>query len=232
MKPRIFIPLGQSGGLYGDDSELRFTLRSIAANWRGEAPEVTLLGRRPDWVRNVRHIPRANGEKARPTAALHGGPAPFLWWYDDCFLLQPSTAADFALPRRSGDLAKALPANRRGNDWAKALARVTEELLAVGRTTHNFSGPHAPILYTAADFAAALAHFEGKWHRNLPLESWINNDGRPHRDASDVEARFRRETVLRLPRPDARLLVVNDASLPPLYAWLAERFPTPSPWEG
>lgn len=231
MTTRIFIPLGLSGGIRGDDLELRYALRSIAENWQGERPEITILGKPPEWSKNTAVIARQDGEKSRPTAALHGGSRPFLWWYDDCFLLKASDDADFALPRRSGNLATTLAANRRGNEWAKALARVTEELLAAGRSTHNFSGPHAPIFYRAEEFAAALSFWEGKWPRPLPLESWINNDGRPHRDASDVEARFRRETNLRPPREDARLLVVNDASIGPLWPWLAERFPEPSPWE-
>ncbi len=231
MIARIFIPLGPSGGARGDDSELRFTLRSIAQNWRGPMPEITILGTPPAWSKGLRHIPRRVGEKNRESAAAHGGAIPFLWWYDDCLLVSPSTVEDFFLPRRAGDLAKALAGNQRGNPWAQSLARVTEELLATGRSTHNFSGPHAPTFYTAADLADSLAYWAGKWARNLPLESWINNDGRLNRDASDVETRFVRSVTTRPPAPGTRLLVFNDAGVVSLWPWIEATFSTPSPWE-
>lgn len=231
MTTRIFIPLSPCGGVRGDDTELRYTLRSIAAHWQGALPEITIFGRLPAWAQGIAQVPAGSLQDAIAAAAQHAGSDRFLWWYDDCLLLKDSSEADVALPRRAGNLASALSANRSSGRWRQALATVTEELLKAGRTTHNFSGPHAPIFYTGADFTNALEYWRERWVRKLPFESWTNNDGRPHRDASDVETRFARETTFRAPLASARLLIPTDRSITPLFPWMEKRFPTVSPWE-
>lgn len=63
MNTSIVIPLAGPGhGSRWNDTELRYCLRSIVKHLSGYG-DIFLIGHKPDWVKNIIHIPATDGEK-------------------------------------------------------------------------------------------------------------------------------------------------------------------------
>ena len=98
--PDVVIPLGT--GSRWQDNELRFCLRSIEKNLSG-VNEVVIVGEKPKWLTNVRHIPCKDvpGKKefsifTKINAAISEGVSdPFIFTNDDIFFIKPIAPANF-----------------------------------------------------------------------------------------------------------------------------------------
>jgi hypothetical protein len=219
---KICIPLNPNGGTFGNDTELRYMLRSLHTNWVGPMPEVIILGRKPAWITGVTHIPAVTLEDAQNAASQFSS---FVWWYDDCFLLSPTKAENIKTPRYDGELDTGT-----WSEWQRELLRVKETLQKVGRTIRDFSKPHAPATYKGSDFSKALTYWIPKYAAyKFPIESWINNDGRPAQPAIDVRIHY--TSTFTPPGPLARFLVVNGFGILSALDWMKATFPDPSRFE-
>lgn len=63
MNTSIVIPLASNGfGSRWGDTELRYCLRSIEKHLKGYG-DIFLIGHKPNWVKNIIHIPATDGDK-------------------------------------------------------------------------------------------------------------------------------------------------------------------------
>jgi len=146
----------------GDDLELRYSLRSLAAS-RVAPRKVWIFGDRPEWLaddkRLVEHVaheyvarlfrfklPVVNTFLLTFLASLIPELASdFFWFADDYILLEPVTADDLARPRVLEDLAQV---KSRGRGLYKdALWRSYDTLRRLGYGSLNFEC-HVPQPYT------------------------------------------------------------------------------------
>jgi hypothetical protein len=231
----IYIPLASSGGVTGEDWELRMMLRSLERFWQGDY-RVTLFGRAPAWLDTdqARVIPAGPLREAWLLAAETGyrDGTPWLWWYDDCWLMRESGPEDFERPRAGGCLRGQFAAMARSRTrWRRELlSDVVRACLEDGRPARDFSTPHAPMMHDARSVLAALARFGERWSYKWPVETWLGNDGRPWQGIADVDGFFGSGT--RMPREDARIMVRGDEAMTPGFrAWLSGRLPEPSRYE-
>lgn len=219
MKPTpIVIPLHHRGGKYGDDTELRFTLRSIAQHFQGDH-EVAIVGRRlPDWVQGVRHIPSEKGlKRAVRDAAIHY-PDGFLWWYDDCVLLRDASARELRITPVYQGWATS------GTRWGKMLEKVRGRLLAEGLPCRDYSRPHGPYWFDQSMVDESFEDWPGMKSK-FPFELWILNKRRWPGQPGLVAQYYGKFT--RDPAAAARHLNYNDGgNTPELIAWLRARFPS------
>jgi stealth protein CR2 len=146
----------------GDDAELRYSLRSLAAS-RVAPRKVWVFGDRPRWLaddkRQIEHVPHeyvarafrwklpvVNNFLLTFLASLIPGLAfDFFWFADDYILLEPVTAEDLARVRVLEDLAK-LETRGRGL-YKDALWRTYDTLRRFGYATLNYEC-HVPLPYT------------------------------------------------------------------------------------
>lgn len=221
----IVIPLHHGGGKLKDDSELRFALRSIAANFREDRYQVAIVGRRlPSWVRNVRFIEqRSKGLKTALRMAAEAYPAGFFWYYDDTCLLKSITAEEM----------KVTPCSRKWSQphtgWARKLDSIRERLEAEGMKPWDYSRPHGPYWFDKGMIDEAFRDWPGM-DGKLPFESWILSKRdwpRRHSGYKQYYGEFRGA-----PGDHQQYLNYNNAGFTDeLRAWLTDRFPERSPFE-
>lgn len=215
-----------------DNQELRFALRSIAAHVSD--PDVTIVGYRPRWLHGVRWIPNyptgvmksdRGCQQVRAAVEHPQIPEAFWWWDDDMFRLAP-------LPDEVGHLHGGPVADwvarftDHESQYARALRR-TAALQVDDPATARFYDLHVPFwVHTVAlrDTMSLLPDRTGGW-------LWRTVHGNRHRYGG---------------RPTRDVKLYFDDPIPSLGPWLscdtvawrrlqpvlAERFPTPSPWEG
>lgn len=221
----IVIPLHHGGGKFKDDSELRFALRSIAANFSEDSYKVAIVGRRlPSWVRNVKFIEqRAKGLKTALKMAAEAFPAGFHWFYDDCCLLRKITAAEMKVTPCSRGWSKA------NTSWARKLEAIRQRLVDEGRKAWDYSRPHGPYWFDKSMIDEAFRDWPGM-DGKLPFESWILSKRdwpRRHSGYKQYYGAFRGA-----PGDQQQFLNYNNAGFTDeLRAWLSERFPDPCPFE-
>jgi hypothetical protein len=133
-------------GASGD--ELRFSIRSVEANYRGTA-KITIVGDRPEWFRgHVIHCPRIGPNHSnRPyrdmlnkmwTMATHSEiDSEFVWMMDDVYFLRPVTWDDLDAPRawRWHE--------SRGNSWQRRKSNTMKALQQRGKTQYDYA-THLP----------------------------------------------------------------------------------------
>ena len=134
------------GGACGD--ELRFSIRSVETNYRGQS-KITIVGDRPEWFRgHVIPCPRIGPDNAnRPyrdmlnkmwTMATHPEiDTEFIWMMDDVYLLKPVTWDDLDVPRAW----RWWPS--KGNSWQRRKTNTMAALAARGKTQHDYA-THLP----------------------------------------------------------------------------------------
>lgn len=159
-----------------DGEELRYSMRSIEKNFV-DLRNIVLCGDRPDWY-DGDYIPSPKWTKRE--AKLKFGTdrwakwtdsviklkriiaSPlvtdqFLWLYDDTFFMQPITAAEAMVPRRTGLLCANTDAACE-NDWRRALQRTAIALREAGRPALNYSH-HAPVVYDKVKLTETIEAF-------------------------------------------------------------------------
>lgn len=133
-------------GASGD--ELRFSVRSVEANYRGLA-KITIVGDRPPWYRgHVIDCPRIGPNHSNRAfrdmltkmhvMATHSEiDSEFVWMMDDVYLLKPITWDDLDTPRAWRWV------ENLGNSWQRRKTNTMAALKARGRTTHDYA-THLP----------------------------------------------------------------------------------------
>lgn len=221
-KVPICIPLHPRGGKFGDDSELRFALRSIHTHFK-EPFEIALVCKKPPaWITGCRHIPGA-GLKSALRAAAAAYPFGFFWFYDDCCLLQDTAAGPMRLTPASQRWAKA------STPWAQQLTRIRERLEAEGIRAWDYSRPHGPYWFDQSMVDEGFADWPGM-ESKFPWESWILSKRdwpRRHGSVKQYYGSFRKP-----PGPKTAYLNYNDdGNTFELRRYLESIFPEPSPFE-
>lgn len=220
----IVIPLHKRGGKFKDNTELRYTLRSIARHFKGECQVAIVSEKLPVWSEGIEHIP--DGGKGLKTALIRAAerfPGGFFWWYDDCVLLQDQSPAQLMVTPACKGWSTAKTA------WAKSLDSIKERLIAEGRHAIDFSRPHGPYWLTKSMIDEAFADWPGMGGK-FPFESWIlSKRGWPRRHA--VVRQY--YGPFRSPPPPASVFMnwCDRGFTPPLLKWLGDRFPEAGRYE-
>ena len=153
MKNSIVIPLGR--GSRNNDLELRYCLRSVEKYLTGYG-DVFIVGEKPDWLRNVIHIPCPDfGDKTYDKERNIFGKImaacaddrvsdSFLFMNDDHYLLQEYAAREFPY-YYDGRLRDKLTISDYKHTVSNTAAIVSPNVL--------YADIHCPIIYEKAKFA-------------------------------------------------------------------------------
>jgi hypothetical protein len=161
----IIIPLGT--GSRWDNTELRYCMRSIEKHLTGYG-DIFIIGEKPDWLRNVIHIPHDEGfnpqsyekdrnifNKIMAACADERVSDDFLFMNDDHFLLQDYEAGKF-------------PYYCYG--WIDEFLTVTDYKHTVANTNAAidtqdavYADIHCPIVYNKFNFKAVISQLD--WSR-------------------------------------------------------------------
>lgn len=224
-KPVIVIPLHEGGGKFKDNSELRWALRSIAANFDEASYEVAIVGKKlPPWVRGIRWIEqRDGGLKTALRMAANAYPDGFFWFYDDCCILKKITAHEMKVTPCSKGW------GRPQTPWAEKLHEVKARLEREGIKAWDFSHPHGPYWFNKSMIDESFADWPGM-DGKLPFETWIlskRNWRRRHSGWKQYYGEFKNA-----PGDFQQYLNYNNAGFTEeLRAWLGTIFPEPCPFE-
>lgn len=220
----IVIPLHHKGGKFGDNTELRFAIRSIDKHFKGEY-ELAIVGRViPEWLTGVRHVQQVKGGlKTALLLASETFPDGFVWFYDDCCLLRPSTV----------DELKVIPACRKwrkiNSAWGRSLEKIRERLDREGFPAFDYSCPHGPYWFDKGIVDEAFRDWPGMAGK-FPWESWILSKRdwpRCHGNVKQYYGKFSKP-----PDPHIRILNYSDkGTTPELLGYLKSIFPEPSKFE-
>jgi len=162
----VVYPLGP--GSTWDNNELRYSLRSLVANFPNLGP-VFVVGHRPDWLSDEAiHIPMVDLHSRNKDAnlinkillAIHHDAMTehFLRLSDDQMILQP-TPFEKMRPRYLHDLADRTQRWWKHNRWKKRLRRTYGLLLKEQRPTYHYDS-HIPMPIEAERFAGTMARVD------------------------------------------------------------------------
>jgi FkbM family methyltransferase len=218
----IIIPLHHKGGKHGDNTELRFCLRSLEQHFKGLL-EVVIVGRKlPEWITGVRHI-YGEGLKSSLHAAAKEYPDGFFWVYDDFCLLRDTAPAQMKITPACKGWGAAK------TKWARMLESIRSRLVREGRPAHDYSRPHGPYFFDIAMVEEGFSDWP-KMGGKFPWETWILSKRdwpRCHGAVKQYYGAFRGS-----PPSSARYLNHNDrGNTPELREWLRKRFPDRSKFE-
>jgi hypothetical protein len=219
----IIIPLHHGGGKLGDDTELRFALRSIEQHFK-HPYQIVIVGRKlPDWLVGVEHLQCEKGLKTALRVAADAYPKGFMWWYDDCTLLQDISLDQAVMTPAMKNWCSARTA------WAKKLEEIRQRLVKEKIKVWDYSRPHGPYSFDKGMIDEAFADWPGMAGK-FPFETWIlckRDWPRRFGGVKQYYGPFRNP-----PGDGAVYLNYNDAgNTQELRAWLADRFPNPSRFE-
>ena len=226
-----------------DDWELRYSLRSIEANFRNLG-RVFIVGHRPAWLRGVEHLDIPDRHKKNKDANLidkllavcrWGVSEWFLNPSDDQLLLEPAWFHELAAVHLD-DLAARPPAFWGPGSWKARLQRTFRYLQAHGLPTYHHDA-HVPMPIHRDAFTAAFAGVDYATPPGYTIHTFYANAapiqrvpiGRrkagfeePCTDATEVCRRME----------DRLYCGYNDAGLTPaLVAEIERRFPVASHFE-
>jgi hypothetical protein len=219
----VIIPLHHGGGKLGDDTELKFALRSIERHFKHPF-RIVIVGRKlPDWLVGVEHLACEKGLKTALRVAADAFPEGFMWWYDDCTLLQDISLADAMFTPAMKHWCSARTA------WAKKLEEIRQRLVKEKIKVWDYSRPHGPYCFDKGMIDEAFADWPGMAGK-FPFETWIlckRDWPRSFGKVKQYYGPFRNP-----PAESAVYLNYNDAgNTQELRSWLAQRFPEPSRFE-
>jgi hypothetical protein len=166
MNTSIVFPLGH--GSHNNDLELRYCLRSVEQHLTGYG-DIFIIGRKPDWLKNVIHIPFDEGfapqsydkerniyNKIMAACADERVSDDFLFMNDDHFLLQDYEAGKFPYYCH-GWLSEFMTVT----DYKSTISNTNELLWPLGHDCLYFD-VHCPIVYNKERFAYVL---EADWSK-------------------------------------------------------------------
>lgn len=220
---RIVIPLSSCGGALGNDTELRYALRSIEAYFTDPFEIVIVGSRLPGWLQNVTYLHCVNGLKTALKVAADNYPEGFFWFYDDCCILKPTSAEEM---RRTPQCDKF--SDNSTTKWQSSLVEIKKRLTSEGYTPKDFSRPHGPYWFDKSMVDEAFNDWP-EMSGKFPFETWILSKRGHIGDTSPVKHYYGK---FNSPPSGHRYVNYSDAgNTPALRNWLDERFPRPSKFE-
>jgi len=166
MNAHVVIPLHRGGGKFGDNTELRYAVRSWCTHFK--APfDLSVVGvNSPDWLTGATHLPQGKGLKSALLAAANLYPDGFIWAYDDCCLLKDATLDEIKVTPAVANWGKV------GSSWSRKLHEIKDRLVREGRPARDYSRPHGPYWFDKSMIDECFADWPGMAGK-FPLESWI-----------------------------------------------------------
>ena len=165
---QIVYPLHPRGGKLRNDTELRYSLRSLEKHFKGSY-EVTIVGPKlPEWIQGVGQIKHKEGLKSALVAAAAAYPDGFVWLYDDCCLLRDMTVDDMKLTPANKGIGGAR------TRWAQGLVTIRERLKEEGLPQMDYSRPHGPYWFDKSMIDESFEDWPGMKGK-FPFETWILN---------------------------------------------------------
>lgn len=221
------------------DTELRYALRSIAANLK-DCRHVVLIGHKPDWVTGVQHVRYPDmytdskdsnliGKLLRVTEL--GVSDDFMFWSDDQLLLRPSLFAEIRPAYlRDYDPNDAL---YRRSKWHERLKATIERVKHCTATPRYFE-PHRPQPINATSLRYVARRFPWQTNHGCIIYSYYYNAiGEPGVRLNDhvfIGAGTEAEMASRM--SNARFAAyTDDAANAGLFNVLQTRFPAPCRFE-
>lgn len=215
----ILIPVHHKGGKFGNNTELRFTIKSIEENFVGDFEIKLVCKELPADFGNYGHVfDGGSGLKTALAKAFEAHPEGAFWWYDDCVLLKPQTAEQLKVTLACSTWRTAK------TSWAAKLDVVRARLLKDGVKPWDYSRPHGPYWFDQSmveEAFAAWPNMAGKF----PFESYIlsvRDWPRRHGNYRQYYGAFKSP-----PGPNDVLLNYCDKGFTPeLISWLNQKFAT------
>jgi len=225
------------GGACGD--ELRFSIRSVETNYRGQS-KITIVGDRPEWFRgHVIPCPRISADNAnRPyrdmlnkmwVMATHPEiDTDFVWMMDDVYLLKPVTWDDLDVPRAW----RWHPS--KGNSWQRRKTNTMAALQARGKTQYDYA-THLPHTVERAKLRDLFDIY--KLRENTMLwEVLYGNEyrSRPWGTRPFFARLTSARSVQEVERAAGGASIINhyaECWTPAMRQFLADRLPTPASGE-
>lgn len=165
MCSTIVIPIHPGGGKLGNDTELRYTLRSLVRHFRDDFHVVVVGPSIPDWLMGVTYL---HGEDLKDSlrVAAEAYPDGFFWWSDDVTLCRDVTAQEMKITEvyEWSDPTDTV--------WRKQLETIRDRLEYEGYQALDYSTPHGPYWFDLGMVEEGFADWpdmEGKF----PWETWI-----------------------------------------------------------
>ncbi len=230
-----------------DNWELRYSLRSFAANYHGSG-RAWIVGARPSWLMDgcgVTHLanPTPYGDKdsnllnhALRLALNSRVSDPFILCSDDHFLLKPSSPDDFKAYHCGS-----LPSTGAGNAWRKQLLRCGQILRGLGVADPKDFDGHIPYVlhkrWIANLTQLRLGHGQLTLFTALLNLAELPGAETPRIDSERVRGRIHslslgKKLVAKKFREN-RFACLNHGTEnhPQVVTELTTRFPEPAPWE-
>jgi len=159
----IVIPLGR-GGLWGEEEELRYALRSMCDNLLG-LERVWIVGERlPSWAVGLDLLYFKESERSQELKAFRifskvlfacqheAVSEDFLFANDDHFILHPIKIEDFPYHYREEDMIDTINNSTNNVSWKELLRNTREHLINKGLEAKMFD-THCPIIYNKFQFS-------------------------------------------------------------------------------
>jgi hypothetical protein len=167
---KIVIPLHHGGGKDGNDTELRYALRSINKYFKGKY-KVQIIGRKiPDWLHGVELIETNADLKECVYLASKKNPKGFFWFYDDCCLTRKNSEEEMKItPCKSFN-------HTPDSVWGRWLKEIGANLSVEGIKAWDYSTPHGPYWYNydiIQESRNDLGDIRGEMTNKKPFETWI-----------------------------------------------------------
>lgn len=221
------------------DAELRYSLRSVQQHISGRY-KIYIVGFKPDWVKNVIHIPAEDkyNDKERNIhhklqVACKEIKTPFLWMHDDHFINEDCTLKSFADLYKNGTIEERIRNTRTKNSYLVSLHNTQKALNFKKHGTWYFD-IHIPIVIVPEMFTTVMGWYDwtikkGYCIKSLYLNS-LGKDGTEIKDAKIYEAgdkEFFRERTKGM-----KVFSIHDQAIcPGLDAFMKETYPEPSKYE-
>lgn len=229
-----------------DNWELRYSLRSLVANYKN-LQRVWVIGHLPPWVSGVTHVEHPDCYRTNKDANLIAKVVrismepclseKFIMMSDDHFLLQPTLESDFR-PFYNKDMSNMKPTDFANNKWAQRLRRTKEVLEKRGLPSRDYEG-HIPYvlekskvpLYLGFDYGHDIGYCVFSLYYNT-----LNPDDATHIGEGNTRAGFYGEPpekkLFKKEFKSKRFLNFNDNSFCPMIKEAVEKkFPEPSKFE-
>lgn len=162
----IVIPLHPSGGRFGKNEELRYSLRSIEAHFK-EDFQLYIIGHYlPSWLKGAELIECKHGLKSALKLAGERFPDGFFWLYDDNVLLADRTAEEMKITPGKKSWGRA------ETGWSRDLDKIHARLVDEGIEPIDFSRPHGPYWFDGSMVDEGFEDWPGMKGK-FPWESWI-----------------------------------------------------------
>jgi hypothetical protein len=168
-KSKIVIPLHPKGGRFGDETELRYALRSINKYFKGPNEVFIISERLPNWLHGVKHIKGKYGLKEAVKVAAEKFPKGFFWFYDDSCILRKVNHEEMKITPSLNYF------DQGEKGWCHLLYEIRNQLIKEGiENPINYSTPHGPYWYTKEMIDESFLHL-GQMKGREPFETWILN---------------------------------------------------------